>query len=287
MIDLHAHTTASDGSLTPRQLVERAARQGVKALAITDHDTLDGLAEAFSAGQEFGVEIVPGLEISAEFPIGTMHILGYYIDTESQLLLENLAMLRQARNTRNPRIIKKLQELGLDITLAEVEEVAGGEVVGRPHFARVMIAKGYVQTANEAFEKYLAKGAPAYFDKARLDPQVALEVIKKAGGVSVLAHPYQLKTKSNEELTKIIADLKMMGLDGLEVIYSRHSTQQVADYQALAQHYDLLVTGGSDFHGVTKPDIEVGIGLGQLVIPPVLLDHVKACAHHHKQILSQ
>jgi predicted metal-dependent phosphoesterase TrpH len=283
MIDLHAHTTASDGSLTPRQLVERAARQGVKALAVTDHDTLDGLSEAMAAGTEYSVEIVPGLEISAEFPVGTMHILGYYIALGPTPLQEQLAALRDARDQRNPRIIAKLQSLGYDITLAEVERMAGGNVVGRPHFARVMLEKGYVATPQEAFDRFLAKGAAAYEEKARLEPPAAIAAIKQAGGVAVLAHPYQLRARSEAELESIVAALKEAGLDGMEVIYSRHNATQIEDYRRLATRYDLLITGGSDFHGVTKPDIEVGIGLGNLAVPPELLDAVKRRAQLNQQ----
>jgi 3',5'-nucleoside bisphosphate phosphatase len=283
MIDLHAHTTASDGSLTPRELVERAARKGVKALAVTDHDTLDGLEEAITAGRDFGVEIVPGLEISAEFSPGTMHILGYYISLDSAALLEQLSALRRARNERNPRIIAKLRELGVDITLEEVEQVSGGKVVGRPHFARVMVEKNYVATAQEAFDRYLSKGAPAYVDKARLDPQAAIEAIVQAGGVAVLAHPYQMRARSAEELDKIVSSLKDAGLDGIEVIYSRHSAAQIEEYRSVASHYDLLITGGSDFHGLTKPDIEIGVGLGNLAVPAELLDNVKTRAAEHKR----
>jgi 3',5'-nucleoside bisphosphate phosphatase len=278
MIDLHSHTTASDGSLTPRELVGRAAGQGVKALAVTDHDTLDGLGEAIAAGREYGVEIVPGLEISAEYSPGTMHILGYYIDLESRQLLEKLSSLRDARNDRNPKIAAKLQSLGLDVSIEEVERMAGGEVVGRPHFARVMVEKGYVVTPQEAFDRYLAKGAPAYMEKARLEPQAAIEAISKAGGVAVLAHPYQLRARSAEELDRVIASLKDAGLDGMEVIYSRHNAAQIEEYRRLADRYGLLITGGSDFHGVTKPDIEVGIGLGNLSVPEELLAGVKTRA---------
>lgn len=274
MIDLHSHTTASDGSLTPTQLVERAARVGVKALAITDHDTLDGLAEAMGAGIRFGVEIVPGLEVSAEYRPGTMHILGYFIDLESAQLQAQLGRLRAARDERNPKIVDRLRALGIDISLQEVLEVSGGEVVGRPHFARVMVEKGYVEDADEAFRKYLSKGAPAYVEKVRLHPKLAIEAIRNAGGVAVLAHPYQLRV-DDAETERVVKELKEYGLDGLEVIYSRHKPSQVEYYSRLAAHYDLLITGGSDFHGLTKPDIEVGIGLGQLCVPERLLDALK------------
>jgi predicted metal-dependent phosphoesterase TrpH len=259
----------------------------VNALAVTDHDTLDGLGEAIAAGRDFGVEIVPGLEISAEFQPGTMHILGYYIDLNSPALLDQLAALRRARDERNPRIAAKLRALGIDLTIEEVERVAGGPVVGRPHFARVMVEKGFVQSPQEAFDRYLSKGAPAYVDKARLDPQPAIEAIVRAGGVAVLAHPYQLRARSAEDLDRIVASLKEAGLDGMEVIYSRHSAAQIEEYRRLAARYDLLITGGSDFHGVTKPDIEVGKGLGNLCVPPELLDNVKARAAEHSMKYNQ
>jgi predicted metal-dependent phosphoesterase TrpH len=211
-----------------------------------------------------------------------MHILGYYIDTNDLTLANQLASLRQARDTRNPQIIDKLQQLGCDITLAEVEAVAGGSVVGRPHFAQVMLKKGFVATPQQAFDQYLAKGAPAYVEKARLLPQAAVAAIHRAGGVAVLAHPYQLRTTSLAALEKIVRELKEYGLDGLEVIYSRHSDQQTTDYRQLAQQYDLLITGGSDFHGVTKPDIEVGRGLGNLAVPAALLDAVKTRASQNR-----
>lgn len=276
MIDLHSHTTASDGSLSPKALVERAARQGVSALAITDHDTLDGLAEGIAAGKEYGVEIVPGLEISAEFAIGTMHILGYYVTMDEQApLAQRLAYLRQLRDERNPKMITRLQEMGFDITMEEVAKAAGGKVIGRPHFALVMMEKGYVSSTKEAFDKYLAKGSAAYVEKVRLAPQEAIKLIKQAGGVAVLAHPYQLKAESDEQLTEIIGSLKEAGLDGMEVIYSRHSPAQLEKYQHFARKFELLITGGSDFHGISKPDIEVGIGLGNLAVPPQLLDNIK------------
>lgn len=281
MIDLHSHTTASDGSLSPAQLVERAARVGVTALAITDHDTLDGLQEAMSSGVRFGVEIVPGLEISAEYSPGTMHILGYFIDLESIELQAQLKRLRVARDERNPQIIERLRALGIDISLEEVVKASGGEVVGRPHFARVMVEKGYVRSADEAFQKYLRKGAPAYAEKARLRPKLAVELIKNSGGVAVLAHPYQLRV-DEAETARVVEELKEYGLDGLEVIYSRHNAHQVECYSRLALRYDLLITGGSDFHGLTKPDIELGIGLGGLCVPERLLDALKERACNGK-----
>lgn len=274
MIDLHSHTTASDGSLTPTQLVERAARVGVKALAITDHDTLDGLKEAIEAGVRYGVEIVPGLEISAEYSPGTMHILGYFIDLGSTQLQEQLNRLRAARDERNPRIVERLCALGMELSLEEVVEASGGKVIGRPHFARVMVEKGYVESADEAFQKYLRKGAPAYVEKVRLHPRLALEAIHCAGGVAVLAHPYQLRV-DDTETERVVEEMKEYGLDGIEVIYSRHNAKQVEYYSKLAARYDLLITGGSDFHGLTKPDIEIGVGLGQLCVPEHLLDALK------------
>ncbi|MCS6886462.1 MAG: PHP domain-containing protein [Acidobacteriota bacterium] len=274
MIDLHLHTTASDGSLTPRELVARAARIGVTAIAITDHDTTEGLQEARQYAAYFNLEVVAGVEISAEYE-GTMHILGYFIDPKCETLQNRLEQMRAARKVRNPQIVEKLRSLGLKISLDEVIAVSGNkQVVGRPHFARVMLEKGYVKSIEEAFEKYLKKGAPAYVPKERLCPKAAIETIHAAGGVAVLAHPYQLKLPAHT-LQTVVAELVTFGLDGIEAIYSRHSQQQTEFYTELAKRYDLLITGGSDFHGAVKPDIEIGLGLGNLCVPEKILDTLR------------
>ena len=277
LIDLHSHTHSSDGSATPRELITLAASAGARAVAITDHDTLDGLAEGRTAAQDAGIEFVAGVEISADFQPGTMHILGYLVDEWSKDLNSALERLRTARRERNPRIAGRLQELGLDISYDEVASLAGNKVVGRPHFASLMVRKGYVATIKEAFDRFLAKGAPAYVEKERLSPADSIGLIKSAGGVAVLAHPYQLKL-TDQDTEDEIRRLKDLGLDGIEAIYSRHSTEERERYSRLARRLGLLITGGSDFHGTFKPDISLVTGLGDLQVPYELLDQIKSTA---------
>jgi len=275
-IDLHTHTTHSDGSDTPEELVGKAARAGAIALAITDHDTVSGLAEGRSAAQQLGVEFVDGIEISAEYSPGTMHLLGYCID--GPVIEPDLIELKDARDRRNPQIASRLQELGLDIPYEEVQAIAGGEMVGRPHFARLMVEKGYVHSIQDAFNAFLAKGAPAYVEKLRLSPEAAIDLIHRAGGVAVLAHPYQLKLPSFDAVHRLIAELAGLGLDGVEAIYSRHSTAERSTYAEIARRHELLVTGGSDYHGTYKPDLNLVTGKGDLEVPYRLLEEIKARA---------
>jgi len=275
VIDLHSHTNCSDGSATPAELVWLAASAGAAAVAITDHDTLAGLAEGRAAAQEAGIEFINGVEISAEFHPGTMHILGYLIDESSTELNAALEELRRARLERNPQIAARLQELGMDVPYEEVAGLAGNEVVGRPHFASLLVRKGYVDTIKEAFDRFLAKGTPAYVEKRRLSPADSIAVIRAAGGVAVLAHPYQMQL-SDEDTETQVRQLKALGLDGIEAIYSRLSQSERDRYARLARRLDLLVTGGSDFHGSFKPDIRIVSGLGDLEVPYERLAEIKA-----------
>lgn len=279
-IDLHAHTLYSDGSVSPEELVIMAASAGARAIAITDHDTVDGLAEGRATAERFGIEFVNGIEISAEYEPGTMHILGYYIDDESLFLKSRLAELRIAREERNPKIASRLRSLGFHIDYDEVVKAAGSEIVGRPHFAQLMVKKGYAQSMQDAFTRFLAKGAPAFVDKRRLSPAESIDLIHSAGGVAVLAHPYQLKPLPLEEHGGLIGELTALGLDGVEAIYSRHSQEQRETYSKIAARQGLLVTGGSDFHGSYKPDIDIVIGLGDLKVPYSLLEGLRNRALH-------
>jgi 3',5'-nucleoside bisphosphate phosphatase len=278
VIDLHTHTTHSDGSASPEELIARASANGARSIAITDHDTVDAFAEARAAAALFGVEFVPGIEISADFSPGTMHILGYLVDGESPALQRKLATLKEAREKRNPEIARRLEGLGIDISYHEVAQLAGNKVVGRPHFASLLVKKGYVGSIQEAFDKLLKKGAPAYVEKARLSPSDSIQLIHRAGGVAVLAHPYQLKLSSYRAADELVAELAAIGLDGIEAIYSRHSADQRTTYSEIALRHHLLVTGGSDYHGSYKPDIDLVTGLGDLQVPYALLEALKARA---------
>jgi predicted metal-dependent phosphoesterase TrpH len=256
----------------------RASSKRARAIAVTDHDTVAALDEARDAADRFGLEFIPGIEISAEYSPGTMHILGYCLDERSVALNEQLGELREAREKRNPVIASRLQGLGLDISSEEVSTAAGNEVVGRPHFARLMVERGYAASIQDAFDRFLKKGAAAYVEKARLSPRDSINLIREAGGVAVLAHPYQLRLSSYEAVNDLVAELAGFGLDGIEAIYSRHSPRERVAYAEIAARLGLLVTGGSDYHGSYKPDIDLVTGLGDLEVPYALLEEVKGRA---------
>src|SRR5262245_53060298 len=278
VIDLHTHTTHSDGSATPEELIKEACAKGARAIAITDHDTVTAISEARAAAELSGIEFIAGIEISAEFSPGTMHLLGYCIDEESASFKKKLDELKQARENRNPQIASRLQQLGFDVRYDEVTRIAGNEVVGRPHFARLLVDRGYVASIQEAFDRFLKKDAPAYVEKERLSPPDSIGLIHEAGGVAVLAHPSSLDLSSFEQVNELIGELVDCGLDGIEAVYSRHSPAQRASYAEIAARHRLLVTGGSDYHGSYKPDISLVTGLGDLRVPYELLEALRARA---------
>ncbi|MGA9754837.1 MAG: PHP domain-containing protein [Desulfobaccales bacterium] len=258
LIDLHVHSTASDGSFAPAEVVRQAKEGGLTAMALTDHDTVDGLSEAVAEGERIELEVIPGVEISAQFPGGTMHILGLFVDYHNGRLDERLAVLKQARIDRNPQIIAKLNALGIPVTMARVEEISGGGQVGRPHIARALQEAGFVTSIQQAFDIYLRKGGKAYVGKFRFPPGQALAMIREAKGIPVLAHPFTLGLGSAYALKNLVIELKGLGLAGLEVFYSEHTREQEALYLKLAQELGLLITGGSDYHGLNKPEITLG-----------------------------
>ncbi|MCC2641138.1 MAG: trpH [Nitrospira sp.] len=276
-IDLHLHTTHSDGSFSTRDVMGFAKQAGLTALAITDHDIVEGIPEATAIGTELGIEVIPGVEISSRLGESELHILGYFLQWTDPVLAQRLVTLRDSRHSRNPKIVQRLNELGIDMTYDEVRALAGTESVGRPHIARLLMEKHVVTSAKEAFDRYLANGRPAFVDRELPQPAEAVRWIREAGGVPVLAHPTWVRT-SAEGLRLLLRELKEAGLGGIEVHYSTHSPSQTAEYLDLARQLDLLVTGGSDFHGLTKPDIEVGIGRGQLKVSDRLLDPLRKAA---------
>ena len=275
-IDLHSHSVASDGTDTAADIVNKAAQIGLSALSLTDHDTTSAIAEATAAGAAHGVEIIPGIEISARFDTsGTLHILGYFINPLDNALQKGLEEYRAARNLRNPKIVEKLRACGLDITYDEVVAEAKGGVVGRPHIALVLHKRGYVRSIDEAFGKYLTRGARAYVEKDSFPPEHAIDLIRSAGGVAVLAHPTFLYLKNSKE-EKFFERLAQAGLGGVETYYSSHTEEDTRHYEALAKRYSLATTGGSDFHGKNKPDIQLGFGFGKLRVPYEVLDSLRA-----------
>lgn len=281
MIDLHIHSTASDGSLRPAEVVRLAKKQGLKAIALTDHDTVDGVAEAVAAGEEVGLEVVPGVEISARCPHGTMHILGYFVNYASERLGERLAVLKKARAERNPQIIAKLNRLGIPITMAQVAELSGGGQIGRPHIARALYEGGYVPNLQDAFDIYLRNGGLAHVSKFRFPPEEAIAMIQEAKGIPVLSHPFTLGLNSPKDLEALLLELQDLGLAGLEVYYPEHTPEQEALYLRLARQLGLLITGGSDFHGANKPEVMLGRISCQAKITYHLLEALKAWYQEH------
>jgi hypothetical protein len=275
-VDLHLHTTASDGVMSPSEIVRYAKAKGLQAIAITDHDTIEGLEEGLLEGERIGFEVIPGVEISAEYSPGSMHLLGFFIDNHHPLLNERLKYLQKAREERNPKIVEKLNRLGIEITYEEVLRASGGGQVGRPHFAQVLLEKNYVKNFQDAFDRFLKKGAPAYVDKFRFTAREALHFINGAKGVGVLAHPNTLNTNGYSELENLVLRLMEDGLKGIEVFYPEHSALEVSQYKTLAQRYGLLVTGGTDYHGIEKNGLDIGVGRGEMKLPYSMVEGLKA-----------
>lgn len=277
MIDLHVHSTFSDGSLTPAQLVERAAEVGLTAIALTDHDCTDGLDLFLAASASARVIGITGVEISADVPRGTMHVLGYCMDHTDAGLNEALRKICHGREIRNRAILDKLNGLGLKLAWEDVAKFAGEDVVGRPHFAQALVEKGLVNSVRAAFEKYLAKGKPAYEDRFRFSPADCIVAITNAGGIAALAHPFTLEL-NGKNLREYVAELKDMGLQGIEAYYSEHSDRQLEEYLDIARDLGLVITGGSDFHGDINPKIALGKGFGSLKVPDELAEGLIAAA---------
>jgi predicted metal-dependent phosphoesterase TrpH len=271
-IDLHIHSSASDGSLTPFEILQLAQKLNLGAIAITDHDSLEGSKEAFRAGIPSSIKFLSDVEISAAYPpffsrSGSMHLLGYAIRLDDSDLNQILNKLRQARKNRNPEILKRLEKLGYSLTLDEIRKVAGEGQLGRPHIARAMVQKGYVATMDEAFDNFLGTDKPAYVNKYRIEFIQAVEAITGAGGIPVLAHPGLLGIDNESTLKQFIGNLRDIGIRGIEVYYPEHTTRQMKTYAELARRFDLLITGGTDFHGKMMPKIKMGSGMGNLFVP--------------------
>lgn len=269
------HSTFSDGSYTPSELIAMAEEKGLYGVSLTDHDTTKGVPEFIRAAEGGNVRVISGVEISAKFSGGTMHILGYGIDPADRFLQEHLEWIREGRTARNKEILNSLVELGFHITWNEVAGYAGDEVVGRPHFAMALINHGYVNDKDEAFDKYLGKGKPGYAERRRFDPEDSIKLIHRAGGLAVLAHPFTLNLGS-WALRKQLLELADAGLDGLEVYYSEHPPKLQKQYLKMANDAGLFVTGGSDFHGAVNPDVSIGRGFGSLHVPDEIFDHLQS-----------
>jgi predicted metal-dependent phosphoesterase TrpH len=244
--DLHCHTTASDGALSPAELVAHAHERGVVQLGITDHDTIAGLVEAIDAGDRLGLQIVPGVEISVRGPSGSMHLLGYFDDPRPEPLATRIEEIAAFRANRNRLIVERLVELGVPVEWEDVERRAKGQV-GRPHIAEALVAAGHVATKQEAFDRYLAAGMPGYVEAGSLGPCEAVELIVRSGGAPVLAHPYSLKLDP-DALAELVRDMAEAGMKGLEVFRPDHDDEQRALYSSLCERFGLVPSGGSDYH---------------------------------------
>lgn len=274
-IDLHSHSTASDGSVEPSALVRLAVEQGLTTLALTDHDTQEGIEEARAATAGTDLELIAGTELSLEYDAGGMHLLVLWLEPGSGPLQSRLATLRQWRNRRNEQIVAALSELGMPMTIDEVTEEAGSGSVGRPHIAAVMMAKGYVESIEEAFEHWLAAGKPAYWSRPRLRPEEAIQLALESGGVPILAHPHTLNINRAAEMADLLTELREAGLVGLEAIYSSYRQHERDGYADLARRFGLVPSGGSDYHGSYKPGLDLGRGYGDLVVPDSVLDDLR------------
>lgn len=272
-IDLHTHSLKSDGSMTPAEVVREAKRAGLAAIALSDHDTVDGVKEAVEEGRKIGVEVIPAIEFSVISDTET-HILGYFIDIENPLLLETLESVKAVRRERNEGTCRKLNELGFDVTLEEAHAIAPNGFIGRAHFARLLMDKGYTSSVSEGFKLYLENGKYAYCEKQCLSAENAIKVIKACGGLSFVAHLH-LNKKSDENLREFLTELKGCGLDGVEGYYTDYTPEMQAKYQAMAGELGLMISGGTDFHAKMKPHISIGTGLGNLKIPYSVLEEMK------------
>lgn len=248
-VDLHIHTYHSDGVLTPLQIINKAAQNGISILSITDHDTVSAIPEAIEEGNKRGIEVISGVELSSDVADREVHILGYFIDIENKELKRYLSFFRDERMKRAERIIAKLKLLGINISLSEVLENSKGSAVGRPHIAQALLKKGYIENFFEAFQKYIGNSAPAYEKKVHISPSSAFKIINDAGGLSFIAHPGYM-------LEGVLKSLIDAGVDGIEVVHPSHNNQQVKYYTEIANSYFLLTSGGSDFHGGKRNDEE-------------------------------
>lgn len=272
--DLHCHTTASDGQLTPSEVVELARNLGLKALGITDHDTVGGWAEAERAGPKWGVEILRGIELNTDWQGTEVHILGYELDAQSPKLIKRLESLRQAREARMLEIVERLRALNIPIRVEDVRKFASGEAIGRPHVAQALIALGYAESVRDAFDRYIGQGAPAYVPRYKLSPEEGIALVCEASGVAVLAHP------GVHRLERGIPGWVECGLQGIEVSHSEHSPEDEKRFRRLAQKYHLIMTGGSDFHGEKR---KPGVNLGGWGVSMEVVRQIKKLAEKEKE----
>jgi predicted metal-dependent phosphoesterase TrpH len=254
LVDLHIHSKASDGKFSPGDVVRKAASLGLRVISLSDHDTVSGIAEALSTAASYSeLRVIPGVEISTDVPRGEIHILGYFIDHTDSNFLSRLDTMRSSRLERARKMIAKLAGLGIKIEWSRVEELAAGSTVGRPHVAQAMMEKGYIGTFKEAFDRYIGRNGPAYVERDKMTPAGAVELIKKAGGLPVFAHPLTF-----DDYATMTGELVPAGLIGIETYYKNFSPDEIKKVLAMAEEYDLIPTGGSDFHGIETSEVMIG-----------------------------
>jgi predicted metal-dependent phosphoesterase TrpH len=275
-VDLHTHSTASDGSDSPATLVRLAAQAGLSAVALTDHDTLEGLPEAAATAEEIGLRFIPGIELSLAWDKGGMHLIVLWLPPTSGPLQDRLESLQASRASRNSRMVLRLQELGMDITEDELAAQSGGGSAGRPHLAAIMVRKGYVPDLETAFDEYLAAGRPAYLGRERLEPEEALGLARASGGVPVLAHPHTLGIDNRFEMRDILLRLGEAGLLGIECHYGSYEPDGRSGLASMARRFDLVPSGGSDYHGTYKPDVALGVGRVGIGVEDEVLGELEA-----------
>lgn len=273
-IDLHLHSTCSDGSKTPTEIVEGAAAIGLTGIALTDHDTLAGIPVAAQAAKSHGLRFIGGTELSVLWKGQSMHMLVYFLDPAGGPLEDLMEELRDSRELRNNQIAGKLQDLGLEITIEEVITEAGGGVIGRPHFAGVMIQKKYVENVPEAFDRYLAAGRPAYTPRKRLTAERAIRLGRESGAVPVIAHPHTLNLRA-DEFAEGFAELVDFGLGGIEAYYGEYTPALRTRIAEICEDLGIVATGGSDYHGKYKPHLSIGTGKGDLRVPDFVFDQLE------------
>ncbi len=273
LIDLHTHSTCSDGTLTPEEVVKLAAESGLCAIALTDHDTVDGLAQAVEAGKKYGIEVLTGIEFSVVSDT-EMHLLGIDFKEECPEITSILDEMIVQREKRNYEVIDLLEKIGIHITIEDILEQSTSKITGRSQIAKAMLKKGYVSTIKEAFDKYLAFGKPAFVPRSTITPEKAIEIIRKSGGKSFLAHLNQTG-KTDEELYEILTHLKNCGLDGIEGYYTEYTEEMNIKFRKMAADIGLLLSGGSDFHGANKDNHNIGSGRGNLAIPYELIEKMR------------
>ena len=274
-IDLHVHSTASDGTFSPSELIDMAERLDLAAIALTDHDTVSGLPEFLKRAETSDVKAVPGVEVAVDWNYREPHILGLFISHDCPELNKLLKEIRDNRHKRNDKIVEKLQANGYDITIDEVKEIGKGESIGRPHVAATLVKKGYFKTVKDVFGSCLARGGTCYVARILPDPKTAILAIHEAGGLAFWAHPVHRKNSNTKDVFSNLKYLKSLGLDGVEVYYSQFSQAQHEMLMKYAKDLDLAVCGGSDFHGANQPDVAMGKGLGTLSIPESVYDDLR------------